>query len=90
MYPCCYYLPSYSTLLTLHYGGCIERGRVARERAEEEGISFRESEWMVDSELFLDEYPQWGLGTPHQSVVLHKMFLHAAGQGWKEAECMFH
>ena len=42
-------------------------------------ISFRESEWMVDLELFLDEYPQWGLGTPHQSVVLHEMFLHATG-----------
>ena len=90
MYPCCYYLPSYLTLLTLHYGGLVERSRVAWERAEEEGISFRESEWMVDSELFLDEYPQWGLGTPHQLVVLHKMFLHAAGQGQKEAKCMFH
>ena len=58
-------------------------------KAEEKGISFRESEWMVDSELFLDEYPRWGLGTPHWLVVLHEMFLHAAGQGWKEAECMF-
>ena len=88
MYPCCSYLPSYSTLLTLHYGGQIERGRVAQERAEEEGISFRESEWMVDSELFLDEYPKWGLGTSHQLVVLHKMFLDATGQGQNEAECM--
>ena len=56
MYPCCYYLPSYLTLLTLHYGECVERSQVAWERAKEEGISFRESEWMVDSELFLDEY----------------------------------
>ena len=67
----------------------MERARVAREQAEEKGISFRESEQMVDSELFLDEYPRWGLGTPHQSVVLHEMFLHATGQGQKEAECMF-
>ena len=89
MYPCCYYLPSYSTLLTLHYGGWIERTRVAQERAKEERISIRESEWMVDLELFLDEYPRWGLGTPHWSVVLHEMFLHAAGWGWKEAEHMF-
>ena len=44
---------------------------------------------MVDSELFLDKYPRWGLGTPHQLVVLHKMFLHTAGQGQKEAEHMF-
>ena len=90
MYPCCYYLPSNLTLLTLHYGGCVERSRVAWERAKEEGISFRESEQMADSEVFLDRYPWWGLGTPHQSVVLHKMFLHAAGWGQKEAECMFH
>ena len=67
----------------------MERSQVAQERAKEEGISIRESEQMVDLELFLDEYPQWGLGTPHWSVVLHKMFLHTAGQGWKEAECMF-
>ena len=79
MYPCCYYLPSCLTLLTLHYGGHVERSWVAWERAEEEGISFRESEQMVDLELILDEYPQWGLGNPHRSVVLHEMFLLAAG-----------
>ena len=67
----------------------MERAQVAQEWAEEKGISFRESEQMVDSELFLNEYPRWGLGTPHQSVVLHEMFLHATGQGQKEAECMF-
>ena len=39
MYPCYYYLPSYLTLLTLHYGGHIERSWVARERAEDKGIS---------------------------------------------------
>ena len=50
----------------------------------------RGSERMVDSELFLDEYSRWGLETPHQLMVLHEMFLHAAGQGQKEAECMFH
>ena len=25
---------------------------------------------VVESELFLDEYPWWGLGTPHQMVIL--------------------
>ena len=79
MYPCYYYLPSYLTFLTLHYGGCIKRSRAAQERAEEEGISVLESERMVDLELFLDEYPRWGLGTPHQLVVLHEMFLHTTG-----------
>ena len=42
----------------------MERARVARECAEETGMSYRESERVVDSELFLDEYPRWGLGTP--------------------------
>ena len=50
---------------------------MARERAEEMGISVRELVSYVDLDLFLDEYPWWGLGTPHWSVVLHKMFLHA-------------
>ena len=54
------------------------------------GISVWQLERQVDLELFLDEYPWWGLGTPHWSVVLHKMFLHATERGWEEAECMFH
>ena len=77
MYPYYYYLPSYSTLLQLHYGNCMQRSWVAWERAGETGISIWESERQLDLELFLDEYPQWGLGTPHWSVVLHEMFLHA-------------
>ena len=52
------------------------------------GTSVRESEHRIDVELFLDEYHQWELGTPHWSVILHEMFLHAAKRGWKEAECM--
>ena len=68
----------------------MERARVAHEHAKETGMSYRESERVVDSELFLDEYPRWGLGTPHWLVVLHEMFLHAAGQGQKEVEHMCH
>ena len=87
MYP---YLLSYSTLLELHYGGHMWRSQVAQERAREMGISIWESERQVDVELFLDKYPWWGLGTPHWSVLLHEMFLHATEWGQKEAECMFH
>ena len=32
----------------------------------------------------------WELGTPHQSIILHEMFLYATKRGQKEAECMFH
>ena len=74
----------------LNYGDRMEKSRMACHRAEEEGLSFREAERVVESELFLDEYPQWGLGTPHQSVILHEMFLHAKAWGQKEAEHMCH
>ena len=83
-----YYLFSYLTLLALQYGDRVQRTQVAKEQAEENGISIRESEHRIDVGLFLDEYPWWELGTQHQSIILHEMFLHAAKRGWKEAECM--
>ena len=86
---CLYCLFSYLTLLTLQYGDRLQRTQAAREQAKENGISIRESECQIDVRLFLDEYPWWGLETPHQSVILHEMFLHASESGWKEAECMF-
>ena len=43
---------------------------------------------MVETDLFLDEYPWWNIGSPHWSVILHEMFLHVASQGQKEAEHM--
>ena len=54
----------------------------------ETGISVREAECLIDVGLFLDEYPQWELGTLHWLVILHEMFLHAANGGQKEAGCM--
>ena len=44
----------------------------------------------MESDLLLDEYPKWNIGSPHRSVILHEMFLHMASQGQKEAECMCH
>ena len=76
--------------MTLRYGDRMEKSWVTHRWAEEEGLSFREVERVIELELFLDEYPWRGLGTPHQMVILHEMFLHAAGQGWKEAEHMCH
>ena len=58
--------------------------------AEQEGFSYREAERVVESDLFLDEYSQWNIGSPHQSVILHEMFLHTASQGWREVERMCH
>ena len=81
---------SYTTLLILKYGSRMELTQEACLRVEQEGISFREAQCIVESDLFLDEYPRWDLGTPHWPVILHKMFLHATARGWKEAECMCH
>ena len=36
----------------------------------------------------MDEYPWWGLGTSHQTIMVHEMFLHTAERGQKEAEHM--
>ena len=55
----------------------MEKSHVAHHWEEEEGLSIREAERVVKSEMFLDEYPQWELGTPHWTVILHEMFLHA-------------
>ena len=69
-----YYFSSYSTLLELHYGGRVTRSRVAQDQAKGMGLSVKETECQIDMGLFLDEYPQWELGTPHWSVILHEMF----------------
>ena len=76
LYFCC--LLSYPSLLELHYGGRMRKFQTTREWAREMGLSIREAEQRIDTELFLDEYPRWELGALHQSVILHEMFLHAA------------
>ena len=40
----------------------------------------------MDVDMFLDRYIRCEVGSPHQSIILHEVFLHAAEQGWKEAE----
>ena len=72
------YLFSYPSLLELHYGGKLRKCQITREWAREAGLLIREADHRTDTELFLNEYPQWELGTPHCSAILHKMFLHAA------------
>ena len=49
---------SYTALLTLNYGGKMEKTLEARHMAQQEGLSYREAEWVVESNLFLDEYPR--------------------------------
>ena len=49
--------PSYLALLTLEYGDRMEKSWVTHHRAEEEGLSIREAERVIESKLFLDKYP---------------------------------
>ena len=83
---CFHCLFSYPSLLELHYGGRLKNSQTAREQAREMGLLVKEAEQRIDAELFLNEYPRWELGAPHQSVIMHKMFLHTAEWGQKEAE----
>ena len=48
---------SYTALLTLNYGGRMEKSWEACHVAEQEGLSYREAKRVVESNLFLDEYP---------------------------------
>ena len=42
----------------------------------------------MDVDMFLDGYAGWEVGSPHCPIILHKMFLYTAEQGWKEVEWM--
>ena len=54
MYPCCYYLSSYLTLLTLHYGGHMERGWVARKGQKRRGYpSGSQNGWWTQSSSWM-------------------------------------
>ena len=64
----------------------MHKSHTTREQAIEVRLSFREAEWRLNAELFLDEYPRWEIEAPHWSVILHDMFLHATEWGQKEAE----
>ena len=78
----------YMALLMLVYGDRMEKTWEACRMVEQVGLSYREAKQVVESGLFLDEYPWWDLGSPHQSVILHEMFLHTESRGRKEVEHM--
>ena len=66
----------------------MEKTWEAHRMAEQVGLPYREAKQVVESDLFLDEYPQWNHWSPHRSVILHEIFLHAESRGQKEAERM--
>ena len=73
-------------LLELHYGSKMQKSQATREQVREVGMSIREAEHQLDTELFLDKYPRWDIKGPHCPIILHSMFLHATGEGQKGAD----
>ena len=64
----------------------MQKSQATREQAREMGVSVREAKHQLDAKLFLDEYPRWDIEGPHCPIILRSLFLHAAGEGQKEAE----
>ena len=76
--------------MELHYGEKCNKFLTAKERANAEGLSVRETEHHMDVDMSLDGYAGWEVGSPHPPVILHEMFQYAMEQGWKEVEWMVH
>ena len=55
-------------------------------QAAQEGWSVRETERIMDVELFLEGQAKWEEDSPNWLVMLYKMFRHANDEGQKEAE----
>ena len=81
-----YFLYSYHELLVAKYGCKREKSQEAKQRSTEERKPMHEMERALDMDLFLEAQEQWAKDSPHHLVIFHKMFLHAASKGQKEAE----
>ena len=82
-----FYLPySYCKLMVAKYGCKREKSQEAKWRSAEEQKPMWEMEGAVDVDLFLEAQEPWAKDSPHQLIILHEMFLHAAYKGWNEAE----
>ena len=65
---------SYMTLLTLTYGSRMEKTQEAHCMAEQEGLSFREAEWVVEIELFWMNTPSGTLGPTRVGYLTQDVF----------------
>ena len=71
------------------YGSKRDKAAAAKGWAAKEGRLVQETERMMDVELFLEGQTKWEEDSPHQLVMLYKMFKHTTDEGQKEAEQMF-
>ena len=85
-----YLLYSYQELMVAKYGCKREKSREAKWRSAEEHKPVQEMERAVGVDLFLEAQEQWAKDSPHQLIILHEMFLHAAYEGWNDAEQTVH
>ena len=76
---CCPF--SYHGLLELWYGDKRKKTLTAKEWASREGLSIREMEQCMDTEMFLDKYPHWEAEGLHHPLILQEMFLQAIHLG---------
>ena len=81
-----YLLYSYRELMVAKYGCKREKSGEAKWRSTEEQKPVWEMERAEDVDLFLEAQEPWAKDSPHQLIILHEMFLHAAYEGWKEVE----
>ena len=89
----CSFVPyRYHRLMVMKYRNKREKFQVARSCGQQrKGGQSGEIEWLMDMELFLKGQARWGKRpalTAWQWCMI--LFLHAAAEGWKEAEWIVH
>ena len=72
--------------MVVKYHSKWEKSQEVKWRSAVELRSVCELERVMDVDLFLEVQGSWPKDSPHCLVILHEMFLHAASEGWKEAE----
>ena len=77
---------SYHCLMVSWYISKREKFQMAEKRSTEEQRLVWELEQAMDVELFMELQSNWPEDSPYHLMILHKMFWHAANEGWKEVE----
>ena len=83
---CSFIFYRYHRLMVKRYRSKWDKAAAAKGQAAKEGRLVQETERMMDVELFLKGQAKWEEDSPHQLVMLYKMFKRAADKGQKEAE----
>ena len=74
----------YHRLMVRKYKNKRDKAVATKGWAAQEGWSVRETKRIMDIELFLEGQAKWEEDSPHQLVILYKMFRHALMRGRKK------